>query len=100
MPALPDGFDAQHSKEASGSSDPKKFRTKAEYVALARSVRDATLRELEATAEGDFAKPGPESMRSYAPTVGAVFQMIGIHELMHVGQFVPVRRKLGKPVVI
>ena len=31
----------------------------------------------------------------FVPTVGDVLGMTGSHVLMHVGQFVPVRRKLG-----
>jgi hypothetical protein len=29
-----------------------------------------------------------------------MLNMIGVHPLMHLGQFVAVRRKAGKPVVI
>jgi hypothetical protein len=36
-------------------------------------------------------------MRQYAPTVGIVLMLLGSHGLMHAGQFVPIRRKLGKP---
>jgi len=35
-------------------------------------------------------------MREYAPTVGSALCMLGGHWLMHTGQFVPIRRKLGK----
>ena len=45
----------------------------------------------------DLDKPGPESMREYAPTVASVLMLLGSHWLMHAGQFVPIRRKLGKP---
>ena len=48
----------------------------------------------------DLDKATPESMKEYAPTVGSVFNIIGIHEMMHGGQFVPLRRKLNKPVMI
>ena len=41
-----------------------------------------------------------EAMRDYAPTIGAVFNLIGLHAMMHAGQFVPVRRMLGKPILI
>jgi hypothetical protein len=34
------------------------------------------------------------------PTAGHIYLLIATHGLMHAGQFVPVRRKLGKPVVI
>jgi hypothetical protein len=63
-------------------------------------VRAATLSALDAASDVDFDKPGPESMRDYAPTLGSVFVMIGTHEIMHAGQYVPVRRKLGKPIVM
>ncbi len=36
-------------------------------------------------------------MREYAPTVGVVLMLLATHFLMHAGQFVPIRRKLGKP---
>jgi hypothetical protein len=38
-----------------------------------------------------------ESMQGYAPTVAAVYDMQGSHYLMHAGQWVVVRRQLGKP---
>ncbi len=34
------------------------------------------------------------------PTLGAVLLLAGSHVLMHSGQFVSVRRKLGKPIAI
>ena len=34
----------------------------------------------------------------WAPTVGAALNMAGMHALNHSGQFVAVRRKLGKPI--
>ena len=36
----------------------------------------------------------------HAPTLGALYLMQGGHWLMHCGQWVIVRRQLGKPVVI
>jgi len=38
-------------------------------------------------------------MREYAPTVASVLMLLGTHWLMHAGQFVPIRRKLGKPAL-
>jgi hypothetical protein len=96
---LPNGFAESHGKEASTSDDPKKFRTKAEYLTLFKQVREDTLAALKATPDADLEKPGPESMQAYAPTVMAVFNLLGAHDLMHAGQFTPVRRKLGKPVL-
>ncbi len=100
MPALPGGFADAHSRDAATVDDRSRFRSKAEYLDLMKQVRGATLTALAATPESEFGKPGPESMRSYAPTVGAVFAMVAAHELMHSGQFVPIRRMRGKPIVI
>ena len=97
--ALPAGFLAAHSKETATSDDPAKFATKAEYLALLGQAKAASLAAVEATPESDFGRPGPEAMRQYAPTVGVVLMLLGSHALMHVGQFVPIRRKLGKPAM-
>jgi hypothetical protein len=95
-PAVPDGFDAAHSRETAASDDPAKFCKKAEYLALMEQVKAASLSAVDATPEADLDKPGPEEMRAYAPTVAAVLMVLGTHWLMHAGQFVPIRRKLGK----
>lgn len=100
MPDLPPGFAEAHSRESCGSDDAARFLKKDSYLALLRSMHDATLTALDAAPDARLDEPAPESMRSYAPRVGDVFRMIGEHELMHSGQFVAVRRKLGKPVKI
>jgi hypothetical protein len=100
MPDLPEGLAEAHSKEAATSSEPAKFSTKQEYLRWMGEQRTATLNHLAAVADADLDKPTPEPIRSYAPTVGALFNIIGIHELMHAGQFAPVRRKLNKPILI
>ena len=99
MPELPAGFVEAHSPESAPSDDPARFATKDEYLALMEKMRSASLAALDATPEADLEKPAPESMRSYAPTIGAALTLVGTHELMHAGQFVTVRRKLGKPVL-
>lgn len=98
-PTLPADFAARHSKEAATSDDPAKFLRKADYERLTAEVRAAKLAALAATPDADLDKPGPESMRAYAPTVGSVLMLLGTHWLMHAGQFVPIRRKLGKPAL-
>jgi uncharacterized damage-inducible protein DinB len=99
MPQLPAGFAESYTKESSRSDDSAKFHSKDEYLKLMAQQREATLAALEATPESDLDKSAPESMRDYVPTVGAALNLIGMHELMHAGQFVPVRRQLGKPVL-
>lgn len=97
MPPLPEGFAAKHSKETAASDDPKGFLSKDEYLKLYDAVRAGTMKALDRTTDDELDKPGPESMRSYAPTVGAVFLLQPQHWLMHAGQWAVLRRKLGRP---
>lgn len=99
-PELPAGFEKNHSKEAKDSDDPKQFCTKAEYLSLHEKVRVATEKELAQQSAADFDKPAPENWRQMFPRAGDIWCLIATHGLMHAGQFVPVRRALGKPVVI
>ena len=98
-PALPDGFAAAHSKDTATVDDPAKFATKDEYLGLMEQMKTASLAAVEAVSDSELDAPGPESMRQYAPTVGVVLMLLGTHWLMHAGQLVPIRRKLGKPAM-
>jgi hypothetical protein len=95
-PALPDGFAAAYTQDTASSDDPARFSTLAEYLALADQMKAASLAAVDATPDEQLDAPGPEDMREYAPTVAAVLMLLGTHWLMHAGQFVPIRRKLGK----
>lgn len=95
--SLPSGFIEAHGSEAATSDDPRKFSTRSEYTQLMQACKAASLAQVGATPESSLEQPGPESMRAYAPTVASVLTLLGTHWLMHAGQFVPVRRKLGKP---
>ena len=99
-PELPAGFAEQHNKEAIGSDDSTKFCTKQQYLDLLDSVRTASKSALDKLSDADLDKPSPETMRSFCPTVGSMFNLIATHPMMHAGQFVPVRRTLGKPIVM
>ncbi|MHC4092560.1 MAG: DinB family protein [Planctomycetota bacterium] len=100
MPDLPEGFAESYTKETSKSDDAGKFHKKAQYLEWMAHQREATLAALAAAPEADLDKPTPESMHEYAPTVGVAFNVVGIHTMMHAAQFIAVRRKLGKPVLI
>ena len=50
--------------------------------------------------ESEFDKPAPEDFRSFCPTMGDMFTLIATHPMMHAGQFVVVRRQLGKPILM
>jgi len=97
---LPAGFAEQHSKETVGSDDASKFRTRQQYLDLLDQVHAATFAALDAYPDADLDLPAPESMRSICPTMGGMWSLIATHTMMHAGQFVPVRRALGKPVLI
>ena len=55
----------------------------------------AALAALATLSDDELDRESPEAMRGYAPTVGAVFTLLGSHWLMHAGQWIPVRRELG-----
>lgn len=99
-PTLPPDFAACYTKETATSDDPKKFHRKSEYLALLEAARNATCAAIDATPDANFSKPSPPEMQSYAPTIADVFTLIGMHDVMHAGQWVALRRKLGKPIVI
>ncbi|MGD9721623.1 MAG: DinB family protein [Pirellulales bacterium] len=97
MPQLPEGFQERHTKETAHSDNPTDFFNKNVYLKVLKEQRAGTFALLDKLAEADLDKPGPEAMRSYCPTVSAVFTMQGTHWLMHAGQWAVIRRKLGKP---
>jgi hypothetical protein len=98
--SLPAGFAEKHSKDQIGNDDPADFYCKQDYLDLFEKVHAATLAEIGRLSDADLDLPAPEAFRSMFPTVGHLVILIATHGLMHAGQFVPVRRKLGKPVTI
>ena len=98
---LPEGFHEAYRRDTQCSDDVAHFKSKAEYVELFEKVRAASLAALEEMDDAKLDEPNPiQSMSEMLPTVGQMFTMMLSHPLMHAGQFVPVRRNLGKPVVI
>ncbi len=95
-PELPEGFMAKHSLKEGDKADKSRYSTREEYLRLYDLQRAASKAVLATLSDEDLAKPGP--MPEFVPTVGASFNIFGLHELAHCGQFVPVRRKLGKPI--
>ena len=99
-PPLPEGFDEGHGRDQHGLDDPVE-------VPAPRAVSIP----LPGPARGDPPGPRralrrrprphrPRALPPFAPTVGALLNLCGSHVLMHVGQFVAVRRKLGRPIAI
>jgi hypothetical protein len=99
-PKLPPGFEEKHSKENTGSENPADLQTKEEYTSIANKVHQAVIALLDSYPEKKLDDPSPERLRNMFPTVGSIFILIATHAMMHAGQIVPLRRALGKPVVI
>jgi hypothetical protein len=101
-PSLPSGFVEAHGRDEAStrSDDPARFCSKATYLELWQAQRAATKAVLAELDDADLDAPGPERVRRMVPTVGGAFVLLGTHSLMHIGQFVGVRRKLNKPVAI
>ncbi len=97
---LPEGFKETHSTDNVGENDPAKFNTKAQYLELFDKVYDATLAALATASDEELDAPAPDNFKDFAPTIGHVYALIATHPMMHAGQFVPVRRALGKPVLM
>lgn len=97
MPPLPPGFAGKYTKDTAGIDDPKQFHTKDVYLKAAADQRTAALKVLDALTDADLDKEAPEAVRSYAPKVVDLFNLHGVHWLMHAGQWAVIRRKLGKP---
>ncbi len=96
-PELPAGWKDQHQAQNAGKDTG--FAAKADYLNLFKKNREATLANLARLTDADLYKPTTGNMAGFAPTWGALFLLVSNHDLMHVGQFTVVRRKLGKPVL-
>jgi hypothetical protein len=97
---LPDGFADAHSKEACNNDDSASFHGKEAYLGLFDKVREASLAALDAYPPSDLDNPAPEDFRDFCPTMGDLFTLIATHPMMHAGQFVIVRRQIGKPILM
>ena len=96
MPALPDGFAEKYTKETASSDDASAFCTKAELLAAAEAQLNGALEVLKGLSDEDLDTASPEPINQYAPTTGHVFELLGSHWMMHCGQWVVVRRQMGK----
>ena len=96
MPDLPEGFYEKHSKEKAASNDKADFCTKEEYLAAMNAQREGTLALLDRLSDQDLQAPAPENLKQFGETVGAVIAGQAAHWMMHAGQWVVVRRNLGK----
>lgn len=96
MPDLPSGFVDQHSKQNAGVDLASSFLTKQQYLELMVNQHQALREALSKMTDEDLQQQSPEGIRDYAPSVGSVFNLTPSHWMMHSGQWVIVRRQLGK----
>jgi len=99
MPALPEGFAEKHTKETASSDNASDFCTKDEYLKYMEEQRAGTLALLDSLSDEELEKPAPENIQKVGPTVGAVIAAQSGHWMMHAGQWVIVRRQLGKEAI-
>lgn len=97
---LPEGFEKRHSKEGAADHEAPGYLTKAEYLGLFDQVMEAAQGFVLGLTEADLDQPCPPGLPPMFPTVASVVVLLASHPLMHAGQFVPLRRKLGKPIKI
>jgi hypothetical protein len=100
MPPLPAGFKERHTKDTGASNNPADFLSKDEYLRIAKEVRAGTLKALSSLSEADFDKPVTGRVPPFIKRAGDAFVLIGGHWSSHTGQWVVVRRKLGRPRMI
>jgi uncharacterized damage-inducible protein DinB len=96
MPPLPAGFAEKYTKETAKLDDPQAFHTKAEYLRIHQEQQQAFLHMLKDTPETDLDKPTPEPLKMLGPKLVNLWTMLGMHWMMHAGQWAVLRRKLGR----
>jgi uncharacterized damage-inducible protein DinB len=97
---LPPGFAEKYKKDAAANDDVSAFANKEELTTLINANQEAALKAFASVSDEQLSQPGPPHMQPMFPTVGSILILVATHGLMHCGQFVPVRRALGKPVLI
>jgi hypothetical protein len=96
MPALPDGFAERHTKDTAASDNRADFLSKDEYLKLAKTVRAATLKALDKISDTDLDRPVTGRVPPFVKSAGDCFVTAGGHWILHAGQWVVLRRHLGR----
>jgi hypothetical protein len=92
--------DTRFGKSKASIDDAAFFPGKAELLGKFVQAMDTAAAWVAKLSDADFAKPTPERMQQFAPTVGNVAILLASHAMMHIGQFSVARRALGKPHVM
>jgi uncharacterized damage-inducible protein DinB len=96
-PELPAGFAEAHSLKNKQGPDAR-FLSKDEYMKLYEAQRAATMAAIDSVPDSELEDTRGGTLPQFAPTIADILNMVGLHSLNHSGQFVAVRRKLGKPI--
>jgi hypothetical protein len=91
--------DTRFGKSKAIIDDPAFFPSKAEILARFDQAMDTAAAWVAKLSDADMAKPSPERIQAFAPTVGDVAFLLASHPLMHIGQFTVTRRALDKPIL-
>ena len=97
--AFPFEDDPRFGKSKASIDDPSFFPGKAELLGRFDQAMDTAAAWVAKLSDAELAKPTPERIRAFAPTVGNIAILLGSHPLMHIGQFTVTRRALGKPIL-
>ena len=89
--------DTRFGKSKASIDDASFFPVKAELLGRFSTAMDTAAGWVATLSDTGMAKPTPERLQNFAPTVGSVALVLASHPLIHIGQFSVMRRALGKP---
>lgn len=97
---IPVGFAEKYTKDTASNDSPAAFDTKEEFMRLLKANEEAALKAFANVKDSQLESPSPSHMQPMFPTVASILVLVSTHAMMHCGQFVPVRRALGKPILV
>jgi hypothetical protein len=97
--AFPFEDDTRFGKSKASIDDPAFFPGKAELLGRFNQAMDIAAGWVAKLSDAELAKPTPERVQAFAPTVAALAMLVASHPFMHIGQFTVTRRALGKPIL-
>ncbi len=92
--------DPRFGKSKANIDDATFFPNKAELLSRFDQAMDFAAAWVAKLSDADMARPTPERMQQFAPTVAHVAILLASHPMMHLGQFSVSRRALGKPILM
>ena len=95
--AFPFEDDTRFGKSKASNDDAAFFPSKSEILGRFDVAMETAAAWVAKLTDADMAKPSPERLQNFAPTVGNAAILLASHPLIHIGQFTVMRRALGKP---